>query len=129
MFYSRNKIFEYEPIKKRKKKKKSNLVIIVLCSFIMVSLVIIGYYSYKTIIYFKEQFLNKKTNEEILNYIDIKYKDDINIDSNLEKDKEDINQKDTENILYKIDFDSLKQKNSDVVSFLKINNTNIKYAM
>ena len=87
------------------KKIKKKCEIIILWVFVFICIVGIVYSSFNIINWKKDVDNNKEIIEEI---------------------KENINY-DLENDSYKIDFDLLKELNSDTVAYLKVNGTNIDY--
>ena len=98
----------------RRLKEKPNNKIKILFVVILI-LILVGILIFSGIKIFN-WFLNNKENNEIKE----------NILSYVEEIENDENDKKTE---YSIDFDSLKEINSDIVGFLKVNNTNIEYAV
>ena len=98
-------------MKKKQKLKKKNIVIGVIVAIFTVIFIIslINIIKWK-----KNNDDNKKIQEDLNQYITIE-----------ETEKEE----DTENTEYKIDFKSLKEQNPDVVGYLEVPNTNIKYVV
>ena len=88
----------YDIMKKLKKIILNILLIVFLITFI--------YSTYKLIIWYKENKKTKKTVEEIKTIVNIEEKEDETIE---------------------IDFNELLKKNSEVVGWIKINNTNVNY--
>ena len=88
------------------KRKIINTLMIIIA---IVSIMGIIYAGYNIINWKKDVNRNKKIKDEI--------KKSITIDEDEEKEEEK----------YKIDFEKLKQENSDTVAYLKVNNTNIDY--
>ncbi len=84
---------------------------VIIIKFIMVILVLVFFYSIFNIVMW---YLDNKENQEINNK--------INEIINIPEDK-------TEEKKYDIDFDKLKEINSDVVAYIKVNNTNINHVV
>lgn len=98
----------YKENTKKKQKTNKNLISnIILILFIILFI----FSSFKIIMWFLNNRENKKIAEEISQAITI---DEENVE---EKEK------------YKVDFQTLKEKNSDAVGFLKVNGTNIEYTV
>lgn len=109
--YIWKKYDEYEPRKKRKRGNYISYILIVIFSLIFL------YNGYKVAIYLKESIQIKQVSEEISDLVIIKEPDiEENTDVEIKSP-------------YEIDFQSLKEKNSDVVSFLKVNGTDIEYVV
>ena len=83
---------------------------VILLIFLLVFIILFIISSIKVIIYVR----NGKKDEKVL--------EDIFKDIIIEKEA---TEEDTEILTYKIDFDSLKQKNSDTIGYLKVNGTDI----
>ena len=90
---------------KHYKKKTNKLNIILICFFIILLL----YSGTKIVIWYVNNQNNKKIAEEISQFVSV------------DEAKEDNEEK------YVIDFEKLKEKNSDTVAWLKVNGTNIEY--
>ena len=90
---------------KHYKKKTKKLNIILMCFFI----ILLFYSGTKIVIWYVNNQNNKKISEEISQFVTV---DETKID-NEEK--------------YVIDFEKIKEKNSDTVAWLKVNGTNIEY--
>ena len=90
---------------KHEKKNKNYLLI----AFILICLVGVIYYSFRIITWKKHTSDNEKINNQISNSIRI-IKDETG----------------TEDI-YDIDFEALKEINSDTIAYVKVNNTNINH--
>ena len=71
----------------------------------IIFIILIVYSSYHIIIWYKDNKNNSLIKEKIKKYIEI----------------------DEDNSIYKIDFNSLKEKNNDTIAYLRVNNTNIDY--
>lgn len=98
----------YKENTKKKQKTNKNLISnIILILFIILFI----FSSFKIIMWFLNNRENKKIAEEISQAITI---DEENVE---EKEK------------YKVEFQTLKEKNSDAVGFLKVNGTNIEYTV
>ncbi len=91
-------------MKKKKLKIKNVIVLILMLVFIITLIISI----YKIVEYLNDNKENQKIKEDIKEAIIIKEEEE-------------------ENNKYEIDFNSLKEKNSDAVAYLKVNNTNIDY--
>lgn len=101
---------------KRKLNKKNVMLVILLLLFIILFI----YSSYKIINWFKNNNENQIIEQEIKEYITvIEEKDNTGGNNNEEVTNTEIN--------IEVDFNKLKEKNSDVVAYMKINNTNIDY--
>ena len=86
-------------------KKKSNILsIILMCFFIALLL----YSGTKIVIWYMNNQNNKKISDEIAEFVTV------------DETKEDNEEK------YVVDFEKLKEKNSDIVAWLKVNGTNIE---
>ena len=96
--------------KKGEKKSKNKITNIILNLMLIVFLTMIVISSAKI----TKWYLNSKANEKVKEEISKA----ITIEQN-ENGKEE----------YKVDFNSLKQQNSDTVAYLKVNNTNIEFAV
>ncbi len=94
----------------QKSKKKINYIFI----FRIVSLIIILICSIKLIYWFKENNSNKELLSDIKSQISISEESETSTDNTTEKD-------------YSLDFQKLKEMNSDTVGWLKINNTDIDF--
>lgn len=90
----------------QKNNKKTTKIITTILLLIFISIMIFS--GTKIFIWFKENMQNKDVIESISN--------SITIDENIE----DVDK-------YNVDFESLKQKNSDTVAWLKVNGTDIEY--
>lgn len=90
---------------KHYKKKTKKLNIILMCFFI----ILLFYSGTKIVIWYVNNQNNKKITEEISQFVSV------------DEAKEDNEEK------YVIDFEKLKEKNSDTVAWLKVNETNIEY--
>lgn len=90
---------------KHYKKKTKKLDIILMCFFI----ILLFYSGTKIVIWYVNNQNNKKIKEEISQFVTV----DETKTENEEK--------------YAIDFEKLKEKNSDTVAWLKVNETNIEY--
>ena len=86
-------------------KKKSNIPSIILMCFFTALLI---YSGTKIVIWYMNNQNNKKISDEIAEFVTV------------DETKEDNEEK------YVIDFEKLKEKNSDVVAWLKVNGTNIE---
>ena len=93
------------PRAKHYNKNKTNIPIIILMIFFIILLFFSGT---KIVIWYMNNQNNKKISDEISKFI------------TLDETKEDNEEK------YVIDFEKLKEKNSDVVAWLKVNGTNIE---
>ena len=93
------------PKAKHYNKNKTNIPIIILMIFFIILLFFSGT---KIVIWYMNNQNNKKISDEISKFI------------TLDETKEDNEEK------YVIDFEKLKEKNSDVVAWLKVNGTNIE---
>lgn len=93
-------------MKKRKVRLKSSVIVI----FIIICLCVAIYSCYKVFVW--KHSVDR--NEEIKDKIDDSI---IIVEEEKEEDK------------YKVDFNSLKEQNADTVAYLKVNNTNIDYAV
>ena len=101
---------------KRKLNKKNLMLALLLLFFIILFI----YSSYKIINWFKNNSENQIIEQEIKEYINIiEEKDNTDVNNNEEVTNTEIN--------IEVDFDKLKEKNKDVVAYIKINNTNIDY--
>lgn len=98
----------YKENTKKKVKTNKNLIPNIILIFFIILFVFSGF---KIIMWFLNNRENKKIAEEISQAITI---DEENVE---EKEK------------YKVDFQTLKEKNSDTVGFLKVNGTNIEYTV
>ncbi|MGN1297056.1 MAG: class B sortase [Clostridia bacterium] len=98
----------YKENTKKKVKTNKNLIPNIILIFFIILFVFSGF---KIIMWFLNNRENKKIAEEISQAITI---DEENVE---EKEK------------YKVDFQALKDKNSDTVGFLKVNGTNIEYTV
>ena len=98
----------------RKRKKRINLRSLLMLVF----LVILIFSGYKII----KWFLNNKENEDVQSNL-AQY-----VEINKEENDEE-NKNDKEDNAYKIDFKALKEINSDTIGWLKVNGTNIEYAV
>ena len=98
----------YKENTKRKVKTNKNLIPNIILIFFIILFVFSGF---KIIMWFLNNRENKKIAEEISQAIT------INEENVEEKEK------------YKVDFQTLKEKNSDTVGFLKVNGTNIEYTV
>lgn len=90
---------------------KNKIIKIFVLLFMIICLVGIVYYCYKVFTWKKDVSENKTIHEEIIEFV-IKDEED-KVEDNKTK--------------YKVDFESLKKKNSDTVAFLKVNNTSINH--
>lgn len=86
-------------------KKKTNIISIIL---LFIFIILLFYSGTKIVIWYMNNQNNKKISDEISKFI------------TLDETKEDNEGK------YVIDFEKLKEKNSDVVAWLKVNGTNIE---
>ena len=86
-------------------KKKTNIISIIL---LFIFIILLFYSGTKIVIWYMNNQNNKKISDEISKFI------------TLDETKEDNEEK------YVIDFEKLKEKNSDVVAWLKVNGTNIE---
>ena len=98
----------YKENTKKKVKTNKKLIPNIILIFFIILFVFSGF---KIIMWFLNNRENKKIAEEISQAITI---DEENVE---EKEK------------YKVDFQALKDKNSDTVGFLKVNGTNIEYTV
>ena len=98
----------YKENTKKKVKTNKNLIPNIILIFFIILFVFSGF---KIIMWFLNNRENKRIAEEISQAITI---DEENVE---EKEK------------YKVDFQTLKEKNSDTVGFLKVNGTNIEYTV
>ena len=98
----------YKENTKKKVKTNKNLIPNIILIFFIILFVFSGF---KIIMWFLNNRENKKIAEEISQAIT------INEENVEEKEK------------YKVDFQTLKEKNSDTVGFLKVNGTNIEYTV
>lgn len=98
----------YKENTKKKVKTNKKLIPNIILIFFIILFVFSGF---KIIMWFLNNKENKKIAEEISQAITI---DEENVE---EKEK------------YKVDFQALKDKNSDTVGFLKVNGTNIEYTV
>ena len=98
----------YKENTKKKVKTNKNLIPNIILIFFIILFVFSGF---KIIMWFLNNRENKKIAEEISQAIT------INEENVEEKEK------------YKVDFQALKDKNSDTVGFLKVNGTNIEYTV
>ena len=96
-------------MKKEKIRKKSLFLFITIIFFII--LLIIS--CIKIISYLNDNYRNKKIQENII-------QNSITVIKSDSKNKE-------QEVKYYVDFKSLKEQNSDIVSYLKVNGTNIDY--
>ena len=85
---------------------------------IVIFLIIIIFSTYKIIIWAKENNKNKEEKEEIQNYITIENEVANEITNEEEQEK---------TIIYKVNFEALKNKNPDTIGWLKVQNTLIEY--
>ena len=86
-------------------KKKTNIPIIILMIFFIILLFFSGT---KIVIWYMNNQNNKKISDEIAEFVTV------------DETKEDNEKK------YVVDFEKLKEKNSDIVAWLKVNGTNIE---
>ena len=86
-------------------KKKTNIISIIL---LFIFIILLFYSGTKIVIWYMNNQNNKKISDEISKFI------------TLDETKEDNEEK------YVIDFEKLKEKNSDIVAWLKVNGTNIE---
>ena len=86
-------------------KKKTNIPIIILMIFFIILLFFSGT---KIVIWYMNNQNNKKISDEIAEFVTV------------DETKEDDEEK------YVVDFEKLKEKNSDIVAWLKVNGTNIE---
>ena len=86
-------------------KKKTNIPIIILMIFFIILLFFSGT---KIVIWYMNNQNNKKISDEIAEFVTV------------DETKEDNEEK------YVVDFEKLKEKNSDIVAWLKVNGTNIE---
>lgn len=86
-------------------KKKSNILSIILMCFFIILLL---YSGTKIVIWYMNNQNNKKISDEIAEFVTV------------DETKEDNEEK------YVVDFEKLKEKNSDIVAWLKVNGTNIE---
>lgn len=101
---------------KEEEKLNSKAIMFVLFIFFLCLFIVSGI---KIIKYIKNNNDNKKVMQNITKNIEIvKDNDEDNNEDSIESNKE-----------YKIDFKSLKNKNSDTVGFLKVNGTKIEYVV
>ncbi|MGM9876790.1 MAG: hypothetical protein ACI310_06160, partial [Bacilli bacterium] len=98
----------YKENTKKKVKTNKNLIPNIILIFFIILFVFSGF---KIIMWFLNNRENKKIAEEISQAITI--------------DEESVEEKEK----YKVDFQALKDKNSDTVGFLKVNGTNIEYTV
>ena len=93
------------PRAKHYKKNKTNIPIIILMIFFIILLFFSGT---KIVIWYMNNQNNKKISDEIAEFVTV------------DETKEDNEEK------YVVDFEKLKEKNSDIVAWLKVNGTNIE---
>ena len=93
------------PRAKHYNKKKTNIPIIILMIFFIILLFFSGT---KIVIWYMNNQNNKKISDEIAEFVTV------------DETKEDNEEK------YVVDFEKLKEKNSDIVAWLKVNGTNIE---
>ena len=93
------------PRAKHYNKKKSNIPSIILMCFFTALLI---YSGTKIVIWYMNNQNNKKISDEIAEFVTV------------DETKEDNEEK------YVVDFEKLKEKNSDIVAWLKVNGTNIE---
>ena len=93
------------PRAKHYNKKKTNIPIIILMIFFIILLFFSGT---KIVIWYMNNQNNKKISDEIAEFVTV------------DETKEDDEEK------YVVDFEKLKEKNSDIVAWLKVNGTNIE---
>ena len=93
------------PRDKHYNKKKTNIPIIILMIFFIILLFFSGT---KIVIWYMNNQNNKKISDEIAEFVTV------------DETKEDNEEK------YVVDFEKLKEKNSDIVAWLKVNGTNIE---
>ena len=86
-------------------KKKTNIISIIL---LFIFIILLFYSGTKIVIWYMNNQNNKKISDEIAEFVTV------------DETKEDNEEK------YVIDFEKLKEKNSDVVAWLKVNGTNIE---
>ena len=90
---------------------KKRILKVLFLLFMIICIIGMIYYSYKIFTWKKDVKENKEIHEEIIKFVN--------------KEEEII--KEEKKNKYKIDFDSLKKKNSDTVAFIKVNNTSINH--
>lgn len=124
MYYNKvNLVIKFYGVKmKHKRKLNKNNLILVLVLFFFIMLFI--YSSYKILIWLKNNKDNQIIEKEIKEYVTIIKEDDVKGD--VENNTNNTNNKNNE-INIEVDFNKLKEKNPDVVAYIKINNTNIDY--
>ena len=93
------------PRAKHYNKNKTNIAIIILMIFFIILLL---YSGTKIVIWYMNNQNNKKISDEIAEFVTV------------DETKEDNEEK------YVVDFEKLKEKNSDIVAWLKVNGTNIE---
>ena len=93
------------PRAKHYNKKKTNIISIIL---LFIFIILLFYSGTKIVIWYMNNQNNKKISDEISKFI------------TLDETKEDNEEK------YVVDFEKLKEKNSDIVAWLKVNGTNIE---
>lgn len=108
-----NRFYEYVPIKKHNNKKIAYFMLIIFLGILI-------FFGYKTVNYIME---SKKTLNNIKEISKLIVTGNLN-DKQVNKDNTTM--MDTS---FNIDFNGLKKKNPDVVSFLKVNGTDIEYVV
>ena len=86
-------------------KKKTNIISIIL---LFIFIILLFYSGTKIVIWYMNNQNNKKISDEIAEFVTV------------DETKEDDEEK------YVVDFEKLKEKNSDIVAWLKVNGTNIE---
>lgn len=86
-------------------KKKTNIISIIL---LFIFIILLFYSGTKIVIWYMNNQNNKKISDEIAEFVTV------------DETKEDNEEK------YVVDFEKLKEKNSDIVAWLKVNGTNIE---
>ena len=86
-------------------KKKTNIISIIL---LFIFIILLFYSGTKIVIWYMNNQNNKKISDEIAEFVTV------------DETKEDDEEK------YVVDFEKLKEKNSDIVAWLKVNETNIE---
>ena len=93
------------PRAKHYNKKKTNIISIIL---LFIFIILLFYSGTKIVIWYMNNQNNKKISDEIAEFVTV------------DETKEDNEEK------YVVDFEKLKEKNSDIVAWLKVNGTNIE---
>lgn len=97
----------------------------VVITFSIICFIGVIYFSYEVVLWKIHVNENKKIQDVIKNKI-------IIIEPNTNDENKELGEKQdnlTNEIQYNIDFESLKQQNSDTIAYLKVNNTNIDYVI